>query len=127
MQISRKAYNKHNKKGWCKIWVLQKHTITVLYLASILKDLNISEVELNTEYTVRGAFISKGGKYGDSPSIIMDDCFLNIPKHLVEDIRDLMTTPEAVEQVEAGLLAFSVYEYEDSNGKVQRSIKWIDK
>ena len=87
----------------------------------------ISEVELNTEYTVRGAFISKGGKYGDSPSIIMDDCFLNIPKHLVEDIRDLMTTPEAVEQVEAGLLAFSVYEYEDSNGKVQRSIKWIDK
>ena len=87
----------------------------------------ITEFPLETEMTVRGALISKGGKYGDSASIILDDCFMNIPKHMVDDVKDLVSNPEAIEQVEAGLLACSIYEYKDTNDKTQRSIRWIDK
>lgn len=87
----------------------------------------ITEFPLETEMTVRGALISKGGKYGDSASIILDDCFMNIPKHMVDDVKDLLSNPEAIEQVEAGLLACSIYEYKDTNDKTQRSIRWIDK
>lgn len=87
----------------------------------------ISEFPLDTEIIVRGALISKGGKYGDSASLILDDCFMNIPKHLVDDVRELLADAEAIEQVESGLLAVSIYEYEDANGAIQRSINWIDK
>lgn len=86
----------------------------------------ITDFPLDKEMAVRGAFISKGGKYGDSASIILDDCFMNIPKHLVDDVKDLISNPEAINQVEAGKLACSIYEYQDSNDKTQRSIKWID-
>ena len=87
----------------------------------------ISEFELEKEYIVRGALISKGGKYGDSASLILDNCFMNIPNHLIDDVKELLSDKEAIDQVEAGLLAFSIYEYEDRNGATQRSIKWIDK
>lgn len=87
----------------------------------------ISEFPLEKEMIVRGAFISKGGKYGNSPAIILDDCIMNAPRHMQEDIEDLLASEEAIEQVEAGLLAISIYEYEDNNGKTQRSFKWIDK
>lgn len=87
----------------------------------------ISEFPLETELTVRGALISKGCKYGDSASIILDNCFMNIPSHLVDDVKDLLSDSDAIAQVEAGKLACSIYEYEDRNGIIQRSIKWIDK
>ena len=87
----------------------------------------ISEFPLETEMIVRGALISKGGKYGDSASVILDNCFMNIPKHLVDDVKDLLSNEDAIAQVEAGKLACSIYEYQDSNDKTQRSIRWIDK
>lgn len=86
----------------------------------------ISEFPLNTEIIIHGALISKGGKYGDSASLILDDCFMNIPKHLVDDVKELLSDADAIAQVEAGKLAISIYEYEDNNGAIQRSIKWID-
>lgn len=87
----------------------------------------ISEFPLDQEITVRGALISKGGKYGDSASIITDNCFMNIPNHMIDDVKELLADQEAIDQVEAGKLAVSIYEYEDRNGATQRSIKWIDK
>ena len=87
----------------------------------------ISEFPLEQEIVIRGALISKGGKYGDSASLILDDCFMNIPNHMIDDVKELLADAEAIEQVEAGKLAVSVYEYEDRNGSIQRSIKWIDK
>lgn len=87
----------------------------------------ISQFPLDKELTVRGALISKGGKYGDSASLILDDCFMNIPNHMIDDVKELLGDQDAIDQVEAGLLAVSIYEYEDKNGAIQRSIKWIDK
>lgn len=87
----------------------------------------ISSFPLETEMTVRGAFISKGGKYGNSPAIILDDCIMNAPKHMEDDVVDLLASEEAIAQVEAGKLAISIYEYLDNNGKTQRSFQWIDK
>lgn len=87
----------------------------------------ISEFPLDQEITVRGALISKGGKYGDSASLILDNCFMNVPSHMLDDIKELLSDQDAINQVEAGALAVSIYEYEDRNGATQRSIKWIDK
>lgn len=87
----------------------------------------LSTFPLDTEITVRGALISKGGKYGDSASLILDDCFMNIPNHMIDDVKELLGDQDAIDQVEAGKLAVSIYEYEDRNGAIQRSIKWIDK
>ena len=87
----------------------------------------ISEFPLDKELTVRGALISKGGKFGDSASLILDDCFMNVPSHIMDDVKELLADQDAIAQVEAGELAVSIYEYEDRNGATQRSIKWIDK
>lgn len=88
----------------------------------------LSEFELNTKYTVRGCFVHSKGKYGDSCSIILDDCFMNLPSHMVEDCKDILANKKAIEQIEAGGLFCEVYEYEDTKNthKMQRSIRWID-
>lgn len=91
--------------------------------------LNLSDFELDTEYKVRGVYIlTKRGKMKDDmPNLITDDAVVNLPHHLIDDVSDILSHDEYINQIEAGDLYFSVYEYVDSNGYTQRSIKWIDK
>lgn len=89
---------------------------------------NLSDLELNTEYKVRGVYIltKRGRMRQDMPNAITDKAIINLPSHLVNDIEDILKSEEYINQIEDGKLYFSVYEYNDENG-THRSISWIDK
>lgn len=81
--------------------------------------------ESNT-FTVRGAFISKGGRYGDSASLICDGYNVNLPAHMVDEIREIIENQEDVQAINNGTVAAYVYEYENRNGGKSYSIRWVD-
>lgn len=79
------------------------------------------------EYICLGLFFSEG-TYGKSAVAVTDTMYVNLPKHLNEDVKDIINDPEAVEQINAGKLAFSIYKYYNEKYKKDcYSIIWIDK
>lgn len=88
----------------------------------------LTDFELGKKYLVRGCFVHEKGKYGESCSLILDDCFMNLPSHMVNDCKDILANKNAIAQIEASGLYAEVYEYEDTKNthKMQRSIRWID-
>ena len=77
-------------------------------------------------YTVRGVRISRGGKYGDSAVVILDTCFVNLPKHMVEDMDQILASGEDVEDIKAGKVGIEFYSYEGRDGKPHYSANWVD-
>ena len=90
--------------------------------------ISLNELELDTEYPVKGVYIlTKRGKMKeDMPNLITDDSIINLPHHLIDDVKDILASDEYINQIENGGLSFKVYEYEDSNKEIRRSITWID-
>lgn len=88
---------------------------------------NLADLELDTEYIIKGVYILKkrGKMRQDMPNAILEDCIVNLPSHLLEDVNTILTTPEYIAQIKADKCAISVYVYTDENGE-HRSIKWID-
>lgn len=81
--------------------------------------------EKNT-FTVRGAYISHAGRYGDSASLICDGFNVNLPSHMVDEIRELIGTAEDVADINAGKVAAYVYEYTNKNGGTSYGLRWVD-
>lgn len=82
--------------------------------------------DLSVVYIVRALYVNKSSKYGAQGLIALDDCYVNLPKHLMEDVEIIMDNPEAVEAVNAGRCGIKIRPYEDRNGKGQLSIDWAN-
>lgn len=81
----------------------------------------------NNIYTVRGLFISTKGKFGDHPVIVTDTFFMDLPKHLTADVKEILNDNEAIDAINAGKCAVEVYKYESTKYNKQcYSINWID-
>lgn len=87
----------------------------------------LKDLELDKEYPVRAVYIlSKRGKMRqDMPNLVMDDKIVNLPSHLIEDVKDILSSDEYISQIEDGKLNFKVYEYSNDEGSF-RSVQWID-
>lgn len=79
----------------------------------------------NVTYTVWGVRISSG-KYGDSAVVILDSCFVNLPKHMVDDVDQILASGEDVEDIKAGKVGIEFYSYEGKDGKPHYSVNWVD-
>lgn len=88
---------------------------------------SLSDLDLDKEYIVKGVYILKkrGKMKQDAPNAIIDEAVVNLPSHLLDDVKAILETPEYIEQIKADKCAFSIYTYNDENGE-HRSIKWID-
>lgn len=83
--------------------------------------------DAEAEYTCLGLFFSEG-RFGAAPVAITDTMYVNLPKHLNNDVKDIINDPEAIEQINAGKLAFKIYKYYNETYKKDcYSINWIDK
>lgn len=85
----------------------------------------LADLELEKVYKVRGLWISHKGKYGDHPVIASDEFFIDIPKHLTNDVKKILEDPESVDQINNEVVGVTIYEYE-KDGKTYRSINWHD-
>ena len=86
-------------------------------------------VEGDEEYKfpVRAIYINTKSEYGDAPVIATDSCYVNIPQHLVDTCRAILRDPAAVQAINDGAVAFTIYKYEQKRfNRECYSIRWAD-
>lgn len=96
------------------------------------KNLNtLSEGEV---ITVRGLFVNAKRtrrKKWDSPVVISDTCFYNLPSYMTEQVRDILADAEAVADIQSGKVGFIrrdyTYKDTDTGEDVEGiGIEWVD-
>lgn len=83
--------------------------------------------DLEKVFRLLGLYINRKSKFGNAPVAIIDGCFVNLPKHLNDDVREMLNDPEIVDDIKAGRCGFSIREYDDP--KYNRhcySVEWKD-
>lgn len=87
---------------------------------------SVKDLEVGNTYKARLLYINKKSKFGDAPVVVTDDSIINLPKHLLEDVKTMINDPEAVTAVNEGRVGFIPYEYESKQYGTCYSIKWTD-
>lgn len=80
-----------------------------------------------TVYTIQGLYISTKGKFGDQPVAICDNFCVNLPAHMTDEVKEILSSDEDVEDIKAGVVGFTVEQYVDKKfGKTCYGINWAD-
>ena len=83
--------------------------------------------DLNKVFVLRGLYINRKSKFGESPVAILDSCFVNLPKHLVDEVKAIIGSAEDVADINAGKVGFTVREYDDKQFKKHcYTVEWQD-
>lgn len=70
-------------------------------------------------FRIMGFYISRAGKFGDAPVAVIKNYLVNLPTHLLEQVKEIMATEEITDLINAGKCAFSIYEYYSKKFDVQ--------
>lgn len=105
------TYKQADDAPFCKVRELYEHGYTE---------------EKKRPIVVRGCFINRGGKYGDSAALVCEGFNVNLPRHMLEEIQDILGCQEDVDEINAGKVGAYAYEYENRNGGKSYSIRWTD-
>lgn len=87
---------------------------------------SVKDLTVGTTYTARLLYINKKSKFGEAPVVATDDSIINLPKHLLDDVKGMISNPEAVDAINEGRVGFVPYEYESKKYGTCYSIKWVD-
>lgn len=78
------------------------------------------------KYTLLGLF-TKGSKYGKEPDAIIDGFKVNLPRHLLDTVNDMLDDNQVIEAIKAGKVGFKIYSYHSSTyDKDAYSVTWLD-
>lgn len=81
----------------------------------------------NTAYPVLGLYINTKGNYDDAPVAATDDCYVNLPAHLTQSVREILKDPSAIKAINEGKVGFTIYSYTQRRyNKECYSIRWVD-
>ena len=104
--------SKHNKAGSAVFNIDTEGWSEYRDLKSLYKENGADKI-----YPVYGFYINRKSQFGDAPVIICDGYYVNAPKHMLEEVRQIMTDPEDVEAINAGKVGFTIRTYEAKNYK----------
>ena len=76
-------------------------------------------------WTILGAFVHNG-QYGENAVLVTKNCYVNLPDHMVQRVKDLINDDEVVDQINKGGAGFRIYEYENSKGNKSLSVTFVD-
>lgn len=85
----------------------------------------LQDLSEGVKYTIQALFINTKGKFGDQGVIYTQDKIINLPKHLLELIKDLRSDDEVTSAINARQLAFEVYSYNTDEGRKGYSINIV--
>lgn len=89
-----------------------------------LEDLFISE---ETVYPVCAIYINTKGNFGKEPILATDECYVNLPHHMVDACMEMIKDEEAVAAINDGLVGFTIYQYHQKKyNKDCYGIRWVD-
>lgn len=76
---------------------------------------------------VRCLSINDRSKYGAQPIAWLDkDIALNMPRHMLASVQEMIADPEVVEAVKAGKLGIKARPYTAKDGKDYIGTEWVD-
>ena len=77
---------------------------------------------------LRGLYFNTKGNYGQEPVALTDNAYVNLPKHLSDDVTDMMADDEFITAVNDGKVGFKIRTYQDTKyGKgTCYSVEWVD-
>lgn len=61
-----------------------------------------SEMKLGEEYALKGLYISKDRGYGNGAVALLDGYKLNLPKHMLERVKEILEDEESIEEIKSG-------------------------
>lgn len=88
--------------------------------------IRINELEINKPYILNGLYISTKSKYGAHGIIVSSDFRLSAPKHLTDEITEILNTREDIDAINNGEVYFMIYEYTIPEG-TYRSVLFLEK
>ena len=90
-----------------------------------LEDLYV-EGEVNI-FPLKALYVNTKGKFGDKPLAVTDKCFVNLPNHLLDTVKEMLADDELIKAINEGEVGFEIYSYEDKTyNKLCYSVNWID-
>ena len=76
-------------------------------------------------FVVCGVYINEKSKYGPSPLFAIEDCYVNLPSHLLDTCREIRSNREAIDAINERHLGFKIYTYE-TNGRLCYSVELVN-
>lgn len=76
-------------------------------------------------HVVRALYINDKSKFGEEPVIVLDDFFVNAPKHTLSMIKEMRQDNDVVQLINEGKVAFTIYSYENDFG-TNYSMNWVE-
>ena len=70
-----------------------------------------NEKGANTVHRIRAVYINTKGKYGDTPVVALDDCFVNLPANTLDAAKAMLANADAVAAINAGAAGFKIRPY----------------
>lgn len=77
-------------------------------------------------YILRGIYINRRSRYGDSPVAILDKYFVNLPQHLLQTAEEMLRDEETIQDIKAGRAGFEVETYTSKEGRLCYGVHWLD-
>lgn len=85
------------------------------------------EYGADVEYPIRALYVNKT-KYGESAVAVTDGYFINLPSHVVDDVKEIIADDELVRMINDGFVSIAIYEYYSHKyDGVFYGIRWIEK
>lgn len=118
--------NRLNGRGERKFNVQLEEDITYVKLSEIFTDTT------NIPLQILGAYV-KDGKFGETASLICgagrgfnktSNLVVNLPKHLVKDVKDLIEDNECIDDINNGNASFNTKTYLH-DGQTRYTVKWM--
>lgn len=78
------------------------------------------------EFPLMALYINTKSRYGVAPVAVCDGFYVNLPSHLLDDVRNIMNDPEVVAEINAGKCGFKIRAYQNSQGGESYTVEWID-
>lgn len=79
------------------------------------------------QYKVLGLFTNNSGKFGTEPVVIVDGFLVNLPRHLLVAVQQMLDSDEIVQYIKDGHCGFKIYQYHSSRyNRDAYSIEWLD-
>ena len=86
------------------------------------------DTDPDAQYKALGFFVNTKGKFGPEPNAIIDNkLIVNLPRHLLETVNELLDDDKYIEYIKQGHVAFTVYQYHSNKyNKDAYSVTWLD-
>lgn len=78
-------------------------------------------------FVIRGVYINRKSLYDPAPVIALDDCYVNLPSHLLPACEEMLHDRVAIDAINAGACGFRIEKYFQK--RYQRecySVEWVD-